>query len=294
MKNSNTMHNHYHISGSPLRVLMLTLALFGASFCVLQADENYFGYAYGSETLPKGHGEIYQWVTSRTGKADGTYRAVDFQTEFEYGFTDRLQGSLYLNAIKHHISGVTDFTDRDQLRFNGLQAALKYSVRSPYKDGYGLALYLEPGYKRYSAKSGERTDIFFLEPKLILQKNFRDDTLILAANLSAEFEREHNREAREWESELELQFSAGLSYRFAPNWFVGIETLATSAFERMHLDKLGEYAVFAGPNLHYANKQWWATLTVLPQLTGWPETHGQRELEHFEKLQVRLKVGINF
>ena len=258
------------------------------------ADENYFGYTYGSETLPKGHSEVYQWVTSRTGKADGTYRALDLQTEIEHGFTDRLQGSLYLNAIQHDISQVSNFSDRDQFRFNGFQAALKYSLKSPYKDGYGLAVYLEPGYKRYSAKSGDREDIFFLEPKLIVQKNFLDGTLIWAANLSGEFEREHNLEEQKWESELELQFSTGLSYRFAPHWFAGVEALATSAFERMHLDELGEYGIFAGPNLHYAAKKWWATLTVLPQLSGWPETKGNRDLEHFEKLQVRLKVGINF
>lgn len=279
---------------SRLRTGLAAIAIFAALSADVRADENYFGYTYGSETLPKGHWEVYQWATSRTGKADGSYSAVDLQTEFEHGFTDRLQGSFYLNAVKHDISNVTDFSDRDQFRFNGVQGSLKYSLKSPYKDGYGLAVYLEPGYKRYSAKSGDREDTFFLEPKLIVQKNFLDDSLILAANFSGEFEREHNLEENEWESELELQFSAGLSYRFAPNWFVGVETVATSAFERMHLDDLGEYGIFAGPNLHYANKQWWATLTVLPQLTGWPETNGSRDLEHFEKLQVRLKVGVNF
>lgn len=260
----------------------------------VRADENYFGYTYGSETLPKGGWEVYQWVTSRTGKAEGSYRAIDYQTEFEHGFTDHLQGSFYLNAISHHISGVSDFANRDQFRFNGFQASVKYSLKSPYKDGYGLAVYLEPGYKRFAASSGQRTDIYFLEPKLILQKNFLDDTVIWATNLAAEFEREHNREEQKWESELELQLSSGVSYRFAPHWFAGVEGLATSAFERMRLNQLGEYAVFVGPNLHYADKKWWATVTVLSQLTGWPETHGSRELEHFEKLQIRLKVGINF
>lgn len=273
---------------------LLALIALGACSTGLRADENYFGYTYGSETLPKGHWEIYQWATSRTGKADGTYRAIDLQTEIEHGFTDRLQGSFYLNAVKHDVSGVTNFQDRDQFRFNGFQGSLKYNLKSPYKDGYGLAVYLEPGYKRYSAKSGDRVDTYFLESKLIVQKNFLDDTLILATNFSGELEREHNLDDNAWESELELQFSAGLSYRFAPHWFAGVETLATSAFERMHPNELGEYAVFAGPNLHYAEKRWWATLTVLPQLTGWPESNGQRDLDHFEKLQVRLKVGFNF
>src|ERR1035437_1542693 len=227
------------------------LVLFGLS-SIARADENYFGYTYGSETLPKGHWEIYQWATARTGKADGSYHAVELQTEFEHGFTDHLQGSLYINAVQHDITNVSDFSDRDQTHFNGLQGSLKYSLKSPFKDGYGLAVYFEPGYKRYSDVSGERTDTFFFEPKLIIQKNFLEDTLLWATNFSGEFEREHNLETHAWESELELQLSSGLSYRFAPHWFAGIEMLATSAFERMHLDSLGEYAIFAGPNLHYA------------------------------------------
>lgn len=283
-----------HSTQTSLRVCFAAALALAAISGALRADENFFGYTYGAETLPRGRWEVYQWATSRTGKADGSYRALDLQTEIEHGFTDRLQGSLYLNAIQHDISRVTDFENRRQFRFNGLQAALKYSLASPFKGGLGVALYLEPGYRRYSGKSGDREDIFFLEPKLILQKNFRDDTVVWAANFSAEFEREHNLDEQEWESELELQFSTGLSYRFAPNWFVGVEGLASSAFERMHLDELGEYAIFAGPNLHYAAQKWWATLTVLPQLTGWPENKGRRDLEHFEKLQMRLKIGINF
>jgi len=259
-----------------------------------QADENNFGYTYGSETLPKGHWEVYQWVTSRTGKIDGHYAALDLQTEFEYGLSDHLQVSFYVNAINHDISGVARHVDRKQFRFNGLQAAFKYSLKSPYKDGYGLALYLEPGYKRYSGRSGKREDIYFLEPKLIFQKNLLEGSLVWATNLSAEFEREHDIAGKEWESELELQFSSGLSYRFAPGWFVGAETLFTSAFERMRLHALGEYAIFAGPNLHYATQKWWATLAVMPQLAGWPDNSGGRDLHHFEKLQVRLKIGLNF
>jgi hypothetical protein len=258
------------------------------------ADENYFGYLSGAETLPKGHSEIYQWATFRNGKADGSYRAIDLQTEFEHGFTDRLQGSLYLNAIKHDISGVSGLTDRDELSYNGLQASLKYNTASPYKDGYGLAYYVEPGYKRYNGASGDRVDKYFFETKIIFQKNFREDTLIWATNLSAELEREHDLGAQEWETELELTLATGLSYRIAPRWFVGAEAVAVSAFEHASLSKLGEYAIFLGPNIHYASTRWWFTVTALPQITGWPQTSGHRELDHFEKLEVRLKVGLNF
>ncbi len=276
------------------RSLLLSLLTILCTAAAVRADENYFGYTYGADTLPKGRSEIYQWITSRTGKADGSYAALDLQTEIEHGFTDRLQGSLYLNGISHDISGVTGYTDRNRTNFNGLQGSLKYNLRSVDRGGWGVSVYLEPGYKRYSASSGDRTDIYFLEPKLILQRNYLDDTLVWATNISGEFEREHELVADAWESELELQVSTGLSYRFAPGWFAGLEALATSAFEKMHLDEMGEYAVFAGPNIHYANARWWATLTVLPQLTGSPENKGSRNLDNYESLQVRLKIGYDF
>ncbi len=270
-------------------VAVYTILLIG-----LQADENNFGYTYGSETLPKGHSEIYQWITHRTGKAGGSYDAIDFQTEFEHGFTDHLQGSFYLNAISHDVDNVPGFTSRGQFRFNGVQASLKHSLRSPYKDAYGLAVYIEPGYKRYSGKSGNREDIYFLEGKIIHQKNYLESTLIWASNLSAELERKHDIPGDNWETELELQGSTGLSYRIAPSWFVGVEALFTSAYERGHLDKLGEYGVFVGPNLHYASNRWWFTLTVFPQVSGWPDNSRGRNLNNFEKLETRLKVGLNF
>lgn len=274
--------------------LLATLLAATAAVLSLPADENNFGYTYGAETLPQGHSEIYQWVTHRTGKADGSYDAFDFQTEFEHGFTDRLQGSLYLNAISHDVEKVTGFTNRDQFRFNGAQASLKYRLRSPYKDGYGLAVYAEPGYKRYSRRSGKREDIFFFETKLIHQINYLEGALVWASNLTAELEREHDLAGREWETELELKASTGLSYRVAPGWSLGAEALLASAFERAHLDKLGEYGIFLGPNVHYAAKRWWFTVTVLSQVTGWPENSGARNLYNYEKLETRLKLGINF
>ena len=53
------------------------------------ADENLFGYNTGTETLPKGAGEVYVFNTLRSDKGKGTYRAIDTEIEGEYGVTDR-------------------------------------------------------------------------------------------------------------------------------------------------------------------------------------------------------------
>jgi len=274
--------------------LLLALALTSFVAPHAEADENYFGYSYGTETLPKGRSELYQWVTYRTGKAGGSYRAMDLQTEFEHGFTDRFQASLYLNAISHEVENVPGFTNRDQFAFNGAQVAFKYSLLSPYKDAYGLAFYLEPGYKRYSRKSGKREDIYFLEGKLLHQVSFRDGAATWINNLILELEREHDIPGDKWGTELGFKYSTGVSYRIAPKWNLGVEALFTSGFEDAKLTELGKYAIFAGPNLHYGSQRWWFTLTVLPQITGWPTNSGERNLNNFEKVETRLKVGLNF
>ena len=281
------------------RILLLAGVPFSvfASVAPAHADENIFAYSYGSETLPKGGNEMYVWVTDRRGKSGGDYNAQDYEFEFEHGFADNFQGSVYLTFQSNHIDGLEpDLEDisRD-FSWNGAKAALKWSVSSPYKDGLGVALYLEPGFSRYSGKSGERETKLFLETKLLLQKNFMNDKLVWVGNVTAEQEFE-NEEGDEWESELEFELSSGLAYNVAPGWHLGAEGRYTSAYENfpneVHRD---DYAIFFGPTVHYAAKKWWATVSYQPQITGGPSVgSGDRNLADYEKREIRLKLGYNF
>lgn len=283
----------------------LIAALLAGSFgaTAAQADEQYFGYTYSSEVLPKGGTEFELWATDRRGKGDGHFDAQDYRLELEHGFTDRLTISGYANFAGHHIRGLEpDFetTDRD-FAFRGLSAEFKYNVLSPYKDGIGLTLYAEPGWSRIHG-GGERGTEYELELKAILQKNFMDDRLIWAANFT--FEPEWEREVEieptgerevEWEKELKLEASSGLSYRIAPGWFLGGEARYASVYpdwtNGLHRET---HAVFAGPSIHYGGKKWWITATYLPQLFGSPSPNGSRALDEYEEREFRLKVGYNF
>jgi hypothetical protein len=288
------------------RYLAFGAALVGLTASPAWADENYFGYSYGAETLPKGKSEAYLWATDRRGKAEGHYDAQDYKIELEHGLTDRLQLSGYVNFESHHIRGLEpEFEDVDRdFGFNGLQASLKYNVLSPYKDGVGLAFYVEPGWSRIHKVEGERTTELELEFKAILQKNFLDDRLIWATNLTFEPEWEKEKELdpatgrreTEWEKELAIEVTTGLSYRIASNWFLGVEGRYhseypdwTSGLHREH------YAFFAGPTIHYGGKKWWFTATYLPQIYGSPREPGRSlHLDEHEKREIRLKLGYNF
>jgi len=271
-----------------------------------QADENFFGYTYGSETLPKGAWEFYQWATWRHDKGQGTYEAVDLRTELEYGITDKFQASAYLNTIYHHIqdsgpidedTGQREFANQNGFGFQGVSLEFKYALTSPYKDPLGVALYIEPSYSRVDRISGASGTEYELEPKLILQKNFLEDQLIAAVNLTGEFEWERFPDSAPTERELKLELSGGLSYRFAPNWFAGLEARVQGVYGNMNFGNREAWAFFAGPTIHYAAQRWWATLTVLPQITGSPRDpalSSRLQLDEFERMEVRLKIGYNF
>lgn len=261
------------------------------------ADENIFAYSYGSETLPRGGTEAYLWATDRRGKGTGSYNAQDYKFELEHGFSDRFQASAYVNFVSHHIDGLEpELEDQDRnFAWNGLQAAFKYAFTSPYKDGLGVAIYVEPGFARYSKKSGERENQVSLETKLLLQKNFMNDKLILVGNVTAEQEFAHEGSG-EWESELEFELSSGLAYQVAPGLHLGAEGRYIAAYENFPNElHRADYAIFVGPTIHYATRKWWATLSYQPQINGGPNVRSNsRNLADYEKREVRLKLGYNF
>jgi hypothetical protein len=278
----------------PLAVLLVLPAL-------AHADENYFGYSYGAETLPAGGNEAYAWWTHRTGKGEGNYRADDVQFEFEHGWTDHFQTSLYLTgrafdygsgAVENEETGEAKSLHRN-LDFDGVKASFKWNLKSPEKDGYGLALYLEPEYSTLHRPDGERFKEVGLESKLILQKNFLEDQLVTVYNLTLEPEWE--KEDGSWGRELYVENSAGVSYRFAPNWFAGLETRLDMAYPDYSTREF--WAWYAGPSIHYGGQKYWATLTWMPQIKGGPtdpDRSTSLHLEERERSETRLKFGVNF
>jgi hypothetical protein len=276
-------------------LVVLTFCLSAPTFSNrAHADENLWGYLYGTDTLPKGGTEIYNWLTLRTGKGKGTYRGWDEMVEFEHGFTDRFQASFYLKGRSHRIAGgaLEDDPEREiarSLGFDGVNLAFKYTLLSVYQDPLGLSVYLEPSYSRIDKISGERMNQFSLESKLMLQKNFFDDQLALAYNLTLEPEWAKFKASGEREKELEVDHAVGLSYRVLPKWFVGIEGRYNAEYPEFKGPQRGAY--FLGPNIHYGAEKWWFTFTFLPQIAGHPPTRGSLELDEHERYEFRLKVA---
>lgn len=292
------------------------------------ADENLFGYVTGAEPTPKGHNEIYFWLTNRYDKGAGKYSAYNLKLEYERGLTDNLAGALYLNGQSIDTSGIRidGYMPADKqygMRPSGIEGSLKYAFLRPALDDIGVAGYLAFSYDWFDAHSGQKKNKYSLESKLLLQKYFLDGQIVTAANLGVEATyavrkpiaglpiNDDTGEPLEWpttpEMEIGLLFAAGISYRFAPNWYIGVETLYDTEFET----EVGQerWSWQLGPTLHYGAKDWWATLTWFPQISGGGEKFGpvsfngvpypgqddpNLHLIEKTKYEIRLKVGFNF
>jgi hypothetical protein len=311
-----------------LRALSLVVASLALA-APAAADENLFGYVYGAEPTPKGHDEVYFWLTQRSDKGTGNYTAYDLKVEYEHGITDNLAGALYLKGMSIdtsniRIDGYMPADNKYGMRLSGVEGSLKYAFLRPALDDIGLAAYFSFSYDWLDAHSGQDKTKYTFESKLLLQKYYLDGQVVLAGNAGLESTwakraaianlpiNDATGEPLDWpttpEMEIELQLALGLSYRFAPNWYAGIEAFYAQEFET----EVGteRWSLQVGPTLHYGAKSWWATLTWMPQVKGGgfeninPSSYngvpyaGQDDLSlHLiekTKNEVRLKVGFNF
>jgi hypothetical protein len=276
-----------------------------------RADENLFGFVRGAETLPKGAWELYHWTTARFDKGIGEYSAVDTDTEVEYGVTDSFTASAAIETLSIDTSGIVidgylpgakDFVFHP----SGVEASAKYNFLKPAADGIGLSTRFGLEYSWIDPHSGQDKDTVSAEVDLILQRYFLEGQLVLVGNLGLESTYADRHAISnlppgfDWptdpEMELEIKIGTGLSYRFVPRWYAGVEVVYETEFET----EVGQerWSVFIGPSLHYGSERWWATLAWFPQVSGGGEKYpGQTQDYHLiekTKHEIRLKLGLNF
>lgn len=300
-------------------LLCCTIFLLG---CEVKAEEPLFGFVSTTDLLPLGKSEVAQWLTWRSGKTVGEFDVVEGRTEYEYGLSDRLQFAVYLNyewALADHddvINGSTlppatlsnlqvgSNSRLDTTRFTGGSLEAIYRILSPYIDPVGLALYLSPS---IGAQFRE------VETRVILQKNFVDDRLVVAFNVtdtadwfdipSAPESGDNNSPDRMWNSSSTFAFGLASTYRFTAGWSAGAELQNEreySGLDPFSRSARTNVAYYLGPSLHYADRHMYATLTYLTQLpfaSDYAHSHPDFDVDGRnygagnERIRLRFKIG---
>ncbi len=293
------------------RAILTLLALLSPLLLLSEkahASEGYFGYVYTLDTTPADHWEYEQKQTMRTGKARGSYTAVDLRNEFEYGVTDKFQAAFYINSSYNYLKNIylpedisNNLPDKNEFNVNGVSVEFIYRVLSPYKDGVGLGFYIEPEVAVRDKQTGQDKIERSLETRIILQKDFFGDQMVTAFNFMLEPEWEINDGASS--KELWAEFTLGANYRVHDNWFLGVELRNHMEFTDMNLQTQEHSAYFAGVDVHYGGEAYWWTVTVLPQIAGWPRnlgigndgvpvTSSYAHLGQHENIEFRVAFGI--
>jgi hypothetical protein len=236
-----------------------------------------FSYIY--ETLPEGQTEIEQYVDMTPVRAISVsgdrvwYGATQFQTEFEYGITDRLELGLYVAYAPSNPAYALTPRLADG---NGMKQRLRYRFAEAGEWPIDVALYGE---------LAENEREIELEAKVILQR--RIGPVRLVANAWAEREFYYDGE-QEWVLHPTLGAVLDLDARVQP----GIEY-----WMRAELSDEDEPKSFNQGPMHYAGptlmlqfgRLWWTTGAYL----RFNDTHRTAMPgDDFGKYWVRTIVGI--
>jgi hypothetical protein len=160
---------------------LAAIAAFGPA-ATARANPRPLPFTYQSETLAKGAGEVEQFIdympTRVLSGATGApvwYGSKQFQTEIEYGLTDRLELAIYFTFVPEPDARYASLPTL--IQGNGSKQRLRWRLADPEAWPIDVALYGE-------VAENERE--IELEAKIILQRRF--GRLRLITNLWAERE----------------------------------------------------------------------------------------------------------
>ncbi len=241
-------------------------------------NDRKFAYTYETLVLPTSVREIEVWNTFRTDRRH-FYRRLDQRVEYEFGVSNNVMSALYLN----HSSRVQD--SNGDLPGGSAVSSSSFSVSTEWKfklldrvaDPLGLGLYAE-------ATLGP--DEVELEAKLLLDKQVGRWLVAFNAVAENEWEAELLGGVAETFSEFTAEFDLGVAYTLDTQWSLGLEVRNHNKIIK------GDWrhsALFAGPAVSYSADSWWATLTVLPQVTSFKgATNGNLVFDGLERVEARM------
>lgn len=254
-----------------LVIVFIILSLTDQSF----PDRKYFARSYLSYTLPQRAMELEIWNTTRIGKTEGYYYRMQPRFEIEYGATDRLTTSFYMNFDQKTASG-NEYSS-SPLEFSSTSLELRYRLTNPDEIFIDPALYFEFSY------GGSEIEY---EPKIILSKRFGG--IITALNIGAEIERK----VIDSEHESKFELTAGVAYDLSNNIALGLEFRNHRNYADIFEEEENQ-ATFIGPTFNIQTEELYFTINLLKQVSGNPSTKDNLDLDGHENFEIRAILGIN-
>lgn len=248
--------------------LRLTRALFLALATAVpaSADDGAFLGTDPASVMAEGDKAVQQWISFGHGHAGESFSALQTQTEFDYGVSDRLQLSLSLIYDWSRTRPPEGPADSSSLI--GVQGEAVWSVMATETNSIGVAIAVDPSY------SPSSRGIAF---RLLLTKYFSRFENVLNINFENNWEKDP---AGHFQSSSAIIFNYGLAHPLGKHWVIALEFGNEFAFEsaltKANPDKTAS-SFFAGPTVQYdfgTGSISFGAQTQLPFSTGATAVHG--------------------
>jgi hypothetical protein len=258
-------------------------------------------FTYNYETLGEGELEVEQYVDLDPIRVYGSTSATpiwalasQFQTEFEYGITNRLELGLYVTLAPEPTGGQYSTSSGlpSLMESNGVKQRLRYRLLDEGVLPIDIGLYGE---------LTENDHEFEIEAKVILQKRFGN--LRIAANVVGEHEWYFASPQQDWIFDP----SAGVTYQVTPVFQPGIDSWMwfehtnqpAALTETMIKDTTMNLRpnVYVGPAMLFNfGKFWWSTGVYfrVTNLSYNDAKEGTVGNDIFGPLWFRTIMGISF
>jgi len=194
----------------------------------LQADGRRYVWNYEYQTLHRGEAELESYTEfSHLDTDSGRQATTILQYEYEIGMNDRFDVGIYQKSKQAHDSPIV---------YDGFKLRMRFRLGEKGRWPLDPLIYLE--YKDNAA-----FDHSVLETKLILARDF--EKLNISLNPVLEFEFDHD------ETEVEFEYTAGLSYRVHPILSLSIETKGNAE------------QFYWGPTISHGKQDLWFAIGLL-------------------------------
>jgi len=265
--------------------IILTLLLI-ASLTTL-AQDRHFAWSYNTPTLPAGNVDVEAWNTFCTGREEYFFQQLTQRIEFEFGVTDMIQTSLYLNAKHKAIGPMASDASLSMQRSSefSFSNAWKFFLISPHQQPIGVSAYLE-----YYLAPGE----IELEGKMMVDKLTEKHWFVFNSTVEAEFENEfekgESKILRETDTEWKLEQTLGYMYNFSSRLGLGLEVRNVSKLAEGQVDYS---ALFVGPTLFIGSEKYFLIFNILPQIANLARKATSLELSDQERYTFRVLLGVS-
>ncbi|NDP27949.1 MAG: hypothetical protein GZ087_11060 [Flavobacterium sp.] len=263
---------------------ILTASILLLSTMSTLAQDRLFNYTYQSIVLNKGVKELEVSTNVLSGKTN-YYREIQNRVEYEVGLGSKLQTAFYLNSKqKAYFDAVTGEIVMDATEIS-VSNEWKYKFSDPLANRIGFA-----GYAEFTVA----TDELEIELKAIFDKIIGKTTHAVNLTFEPEWKTTTLNGKVVTSTELKYDFNYAFSYELNKNWSFGAEIIDRNVYIKN--DKITHSALFAGPTFGFHMNNFWANVSVSPQVVGInnPNNSSGLNVDEFTKMDSRLIFSYTF